>query len=74
VKPKPPKDLWGKMDLIAGLPSEDDEGFTAQEFTEHYRISRSCAAERISKLVAEGKLLQGRRRHTRGFVKVYRPA
>ena len=73
-KPQPPQDLWGKMDALVGSAYENDEGFTTAEYMQRYKISRTYADNELRRLVAEGKLVQGKRRATYGYVRVYRPA
>lgn len=47
-------------------------GQTLQEIADEIGLSRCAADERVKKLLAQGKAIKGRRKHTRGWINVYK--
>ena len=70
VKPKPPADLWERMDAeLAALPPIDipDGAFTLEQFKGRYKLGRSAALLRLTKLEQLGKLEHFRTTQKRHF-------
>ena len=76
VKPVAPPDLWAQMDRLnaeAGIPNRDDAGISPEQYAERYHISMAGARSRLYSLVADGKLLKGKRFERGRWRVVFRP-
>jgi hypothetical protein len=65
VKPKPPVDLWEKMDALNKTigfdPSNNnDNGFTVFEYAERYGLPEGLSRCRLKRMADRGQLIKGR--------------
>lgn len=56
TKPKPPNDLWERLDseLQKLAPVVPPDSFSFKEFRERYNLTDSMAADRLNKLIKAG--------------------
>jgi hypothetical protein len=61
VKPKPPADLWDKMDALNKTNGYTpcDVGFTVTEYADRYGFTNGIARNRLKSMSERGQLIKG---------------
>jgi hypothetical protein len=57
MKPDPPSDMWAQLDALDPPNTRPTGTFTRAEYCERYRLRRAAGNERLSRLVATGKVV-----------------